>query len=231
MALVQHHGPRPARAQPLDQLPPVGMQQVQRRPAGPGRGVLARFQGADGLVGEDGQRGRQLPAHRGRRGVRGRGAGRLERRLPLSHPLGLDGRVRGQHDGGPPDPPHRLQPDQRLPAAGRHDHVGGGGAAGPGAARPRALDCLQRPGLVRPQLADQPEVAEHAGGRTGGGGVFHVCLPSGFPASHPGRPGSRPGQPPRPPGPAASTSAPGRPAPSPGRPAPRLPGATGRGRR
>ena len=163
VALVEHQRPRTPGLQAGDQSPPVRVQEGQHplgaqpgpralNPDGRLLAVARRAQRAQGLVGQHGQRGRQLPAGGGGHHVR------AERRLPLRHPLGLDRRVGAQHHGGAAQPPRRLEPDQRLAAAGRHHQVGGAVAAGH-----VAVQRGQRADLVRPQRAGQADAVEHAG--------------------------------------------------------------------
>ncbi len=179
VALVEDQRPRAAVAEPGDQLAPVRMQQRQhpvavQPPDPPGavhghrRAIVSRIavpgrpQRAQGLVGQHGERGRQLPAGRG--GHLGRG----ERSLPLRHPLGLDGRVGAEHHRGPAKPPRRLQPDQRLPAAGRHHQVRR-------LVPMRPVQGGERASLVRPQRAGQADAPEHIGQLAGG--RPQPCLP------------------------------------------------------
>ncbi len=151
VALVQDQRPRALRGQPVQQGPPVRVQDVQQLPVRQpmvGGAVVDR---AHGLVGEHGQRGGQFPVGGGPLVLR-----RPEHLLPLRHPLGLDRGVRAEHQRGPAQPPGRLQPDQRLAATGRDHQVRGGPAR-----RHRPVEGGQRPLLVRPQLVPQLRARKH----------------------------------------------------------------------
>ena len=112
VAFVQDQGQRAGSAESLDQRAAVGMQEVERV-----AGLSCGVDCAERLVGQHGERGRQLAA-----GCR-LDSDRSEARSPLCEPLRLDRGVGAQHDRRPRQPASRLQSDQRLPAARRNDQV------------------------------------------------------------------------------------------------------------